>query len=409
MDGIRSFFYRCFQVGVYIVSWFLPWREPKLFKGEDALSQLATFLLKKKKTKICIVTDKGIKEIGILRLLLNALEDVNIECFVYDKTVPNPTEQNAQEACDIYKENFCTAFIAIGGGSSIDCAKIAAALAAKPTKKPIQMKGILRVLKRLPFVFAVPTTAGSGSETTLAAVVTESEAHEKYAIKDPALIPYGAVLDPKLTIGLPPSITATTGLDALTHAVEAFIGRNNTNKTKKCALTAIKIIFENLPLAYKDGANITARENMQQAAYLAGIAFTRAYVGYAHAIGHTLGAFYGIPHGLAVSVSLPYVLNQYGEEAHKKLAILADHIGISQESDAVEMKAQKFIEAISTLYSTIHVQNNIPEIKVEDIPNLSKTALKEGNPEYPVPRIMFQDEFEDLFEQIRTGASINSF
>ncbi len=403
MNGILSIFYRVFQKTIYLVSWFLPWREPKLLKGEDSLAQLAQLLVKRKSTRVCIVTDKGITETGLLRLLLNALEVVEITYFVYDDTVPNPTAKNAQDAAAIYANNKCLAFIAIGGGSSMDCAKVAAALIAKPNKIPKQMKGILRVLKKLPPLYAIPTTAGSGSETTLAAVISETDVHEKYAIKDPALIPYGAVLDPKFTIGLPPAITATTGMDALTHAVEAFIGKSNTRKTKKHALEAVKLIFENLPLAYKDGANIDARANMQKAAYSGGLAFTRAYVGYVHAIGHTLGAFYHIPHGLAMAVTLPYVLSQYGEEAHKKLAILADHIGVSQGSDSEEVKAEKFIQAIRDLNKTLHIQKCLEQIKVEDIANLAKTAAREGNPEYPVPRIMFQNEFENLFEQIRVG------
>ncbi len=404
MKGIRSFFYRCFQVCIYLVSWFLPWREPKLFIGENALFDMTQALKKRKKTNICVITDKGITETGLLRLLLNALEVAEIQYQVYDKTIPNPTAENAIDAANLYKEHNCSAFIAIGGGSPMDCAKVAAALVAKPNKSPKQLKGILRVLKKVPLIYAIPTTSGSGSETTLAAVISETTVHEKYAIKDPCLIPYGAVLDSKFTIGLPPNITATTGLDALSHAVEAFLGRNNTAKTKKRALEAIKLIFENLPLAYKDGADTNARENMQKAAHYAGIAFTRAYVGYAHAIGHTIGAFYGVPHGLALAVTLPYVLKQYGEEAHKKLAFLADFISVTNSSMTVEEKALAFITAIENLNKTLNIQNTIEQIQESDIPALAKTAAKEGNPEYPVPRIMFQDEFESLFEQIRTGA-----
>ncbi len=403
MKGIRSFFYRCFQVGIYLVSWFLPWREPKLFIGENALSDMTHTLLKKRKRNVCIVTDKGITETGLLRLLLNALEIAEIQYQIYDKTIPNPTSENVLEVATLYKEHNCTAFIAIGGGSPIDCAKVAAAVIAKPNKTPSQLKGILKILKKVPLLYAIPTTSGSGSETTLAAVISDTETHEKYTIKDPCLIPRGAVLDSKFTIGLPPSITATTGLDALAHAVEAFLGRNNTRKTKKRALEAIDLIFKNLPLAYKDGGNIEARENMQKAAHYAGIAFTRAYVGYAHAIGHTLGSFYGTPHGLALAVTLPYVLKQYGEEAHKKLAFLADFIAVSQDSMTTEEKALAFITAIENLNKTLNIQNCIEQIQESDIASLAKSAAKEGNPEYPVPRIMFQDEFESLFEQIRTG------
>ncbi len=403
MEEIRILLYRCFQLAIYFVSWFLPWREPKLFTGEAALSNLAKQLLKQNQTKACIVTDKGISEIGLLRPLLNALEDVNIECFIYDKTVPNPTETNAKEAAELYLQNNCRAFIALGGGSPIDCTKVAAALIAKPDTAPYQMKGILKICKKVPPIFAIPTTAGTGSEATLAAVICNAETHEKYAIKDPSLIPYGAVLDPKFTIGLPPHITAATGLDALAHAVEAFMGRSNTPKTKRQALSAISLIFENLPKAFKDGGDIEAREKMQKAAYFAGLAFTRAYVGYTHAVGHTLGTVYNIPHGLAIAVTLPYVLSQYGEEAYKKLAFLADHIGVGEHKDTQEEKAKKFIIAIESLNRSVHIPNKIEEIKTDDIPSLAKMACKEGNPEYPVPRIIFQDEFENIFEHIRTG------
>ncbi len=403
MEEILSFFYRCFQVGIYIVSWFLPWKEPKRFSGDDALEKLAAQLLKGNQTKVCIVTDKDIVELGLLRLLLNALEDVSIECIIYDKTVVNPTDQNAIEASAMYNENNCSAFIALGGGSAIDCTKIAAALIARPNMEPHQMKGLFRVLKKLPTVFAIPTTSGSGSEATLAAVISDSTTHEKYAIKDPSLFPYAAVLDPKFTIGLPPHITATTGLDALTHALEAFMGRSNTLKTRKYALKAISLVFENLPLVFKDGANIEARANMQMAAYLAGIAFTRAYVGYTHAIAHTLGSFYNVPHGLAVAVTLPLVLSQYGEEAYKKLAFLADHIGISEIHDTQEKRALKFISAIEALNKSLNIQNCISQIQTEDIPSLAKMACNEGNPEYPVPRILFKDEIEVLFEKIKVG------
>ncbi len=403
MESIFSIFYRLFQIGIYIASWFLPWHEPKLFTGNDALEKLAERLLKRNLKRICIVTDKGIVEIGLLRLLLNALEDVGIDCFIYDNAVQNPTERNAKEAAEVFTENKCSAFIALGGGSPIDCTKVAAALIAKPKKEPIQMKGLFKILKKLPPVFAIPTTAGTGSEVTVAAVISDSETHEKYAIKDLSLIPYGAVLDSKFIIGLPPALTATTGLDALAHAIEAFMGKSNTFKTKKQSLKAITLIFENLPLSFKDGANIEARENMQKAAYLAGLAFTRAYVGYAHAIAHALGMYYATPHGLAVAVTLPYVLAQYGEESYKKLAYLADHVGVSSIGDTPEKKARNFIDALEELNRSLNIQNSIPEIREEDIPGLAKKAFEEGNPEYPVPRVLFHAEFESLFDQIRIG------
>lgn len=405
MRSVCAFFYRCFQGAVYLVSWFLPWREPIVFDSGDSLVHMAHDLVGHNHCRVCIVTDEGIVGVGLLQMLLNVLEDVGIECFVYDRTVANPTVDNAQEAAALYREHACTAFVAIGGGSPIDCAKVAAVLIARPGKGVHRFKGILRVLKKLPVLIAIPTTAGTGSEATLAAVVSETDTHEKYAIKDPSLIPYGAVLSAELTVGLPPHITAATGLDALAHAIEAYIGRSNTAKTRRCATEAVSLIFENLPKAFKDGADIEARTNMQRAAYLAGIAFTRAYVGYIHAIGHTLGAFYNIPHGLAIAVTTPHVLSAYGEHAEAKLARLADLIGVASPDAEEGEKAECFIEAVRQLNRSVHIPTGFEQIRPEDIPLLALTACKEGNPEYPVPRIMFRDEFERLFECIRTGGT----
>ena len=263
------------------------------------------------------------------------------------------------------------------------------------------MKGNLKVLKKLPPLFAVPTTAGTGSEATLAAVISNSETHEKYPINDTSLIPHYAVLDPVLTKGLPKHITSTTGIDALTHAVEAYIGKSNTAETEKMAKDAVKLIFGNLKEAYDNGDNLEARKNMQLAAFYAGIAFTRAYVGYVHAVAHTLGGMYSVPHGLANSVILPYVLEYYGEAAHKRLAELADLVGITSDGDTDAAKADKFIKAIKDMNESMQIPNKIKGIKDEDIPIMVKRALKEANPLYPVPKFMGAEEITEIFRIIK--------
>lgn len=259
----------------------------------------------KRDREVLIVTDKGIVSLGLLNGLLQDLADTGIRYVVYDNTVPNPTIDNIEEALEAYKKEECQGIIAVGGGSSMDCAKGVGARIARFNKTIPKMKGQFKVLKKLPPLFAVPTTAGTGSETTVAAVTTDSRTHEKYAINDLSLIPHYAVLDPVLTVKLPPSITATTGIDALTHAVEAYIGQRNTTQTILQARTAVELIFENLYEAYQNGENLVAREKMQKASFLAGAAFTRAYVCNVYAIAHTLGGFYSVPHGLANSVLLP--------------------------------------------------------------------------------------------------------
>ena len=224
----------------------------------------------------------------------------------------------------------------LGGGSSLDCAKAVGARAAKPKQSLAKMKGILKVHKRLPLLIAIPTTAGTGSETTLAAVITDAETRHKYTINDFPLIPRYAVLDPKVTLSLPPFITATTGMDALTHAVETYIGNSTTYRTRKDALLAVRLIFENIDTVYTDGKDVNARRNMLHASFYAGCAFTKSYVGYVHAVAHSLGGEYNVPHGYANAVLLPFVLEAYRASGHgnssyaKKLHRLAVAAGVAE-------------------------------------------------------------------------------
>jgi alcohol dehydrogenase class IV len=209
---------------------------------------------------------------------------------------------------------------------------------------------MFRVRRALPPLYAVPTTAGTGSEATLAAVVTDDR-HRKRMVGDLALIPRAAVLDPLLTVGMPPRVTAASGMDALCHAVEAFIGRSNTRTTRQNAIAAVRLIFADLERAYRDGGDLEARFGMQQAAYRAGLAFTRANVGYVHAVAHALGGRYGIAHGACCAVAMPAVLRAYGEKAHVALAALADAAGVTQGSASAQQtsnKAEALIRAIES-------------------------------------------------------------
>jgi len=392
---------RIYQGIFKLVSYILPWRQPELLEGENSLSKLPALIKSKDIQSVLVVTDKGISSLGLMNGMLSGLSDEGVAYTVYDKTVPNPTIDNIEEALQIYKNNNCKGIIAFGGGSSMDCAKGVGARLAKPNKTIPQMKGVLKVRGKLPTLFAVPTTAGTGSETTIAAVVTNSKTHEKYAINDTSLIPHYAVLDPLLTAALPPHITSTTGIDALTHAVEAYIGRSNTEDTKKESREAVQLIFENVFEAYSNGTNIKARANMQKASFLAGLAFTRAYVGYVHAVAHTLGGFYSIPHGLANAIILPYILEYYGESVYKPLSELADLVGICKEGDSAEEKAKKFIDAIKKLNESMNIPKKVKGIMESDIPLMAQRALSEGNPLYPVPKIMSKEDMLNMYKIIK--------
>lgn len=398
MNIFQKTWYRTYQNVFKIMIPLLPYRKPELIKGVGSIKNLPEKVKELGYNSVLIVTDNGLMSLGLVTPLIEALEAEDIKVALYDKTVPNPTIDNIEEAVALFKENDCQAIIAFGGGSPMDCAKGVGARIARPNKPVPKMKGLLKVIKKIPTLFAIPTTSGTGSETTLAAVVTNSETHEKYPINDFVLIPSYAVLDPTLTVGLPKHITSTTGMDALTHAVEAYIGNSTTKETREKAREAVKLIFDNLTKAYDNGADIEARENMQLASYYAGIAFTVSYVGYVHAAAHTLGGFYHVPHGLANSIILPYVLDYYGESAYKKLAELADLVGIEGADDAE--KATKFIQAIRDMNTYMNIPSKVSGIKEEDIPTMVTRALKEANPLYPVPKLMGKEEMTELFHTI---------
>jgi len=397
MNALQKIWCRTYQAVMKAATPLLPWREPELLEFENGTRGLGAFVRNKGYAKMLVVTGPNVYKKGLADELIMGLEENGVKYALFNRVVNNPTIDNIEEAYALYKAEGCDSIVALGGGSPMDLAKVVGARAAKPNKSVKKMKGLLKIMKRIPDLYAIPTTAGSGSETTIAAVVSDSKTHEKYPINDLSLIPRYAILDPKLTAALPPSTTATTGMDALTHAVEAYIGRSNTKKTKESAEKAVKLIFDNLLKAYEHGDDIEARRNMQRASYYAGVAFTRAYVGYVHALAHALGGFYGTPHGLANSVLLPVVLEYYGESAHKPLARLAEITGICTDKDDDAAKATKFIDKIKEMNALMDIPSNIDGIKPEDVPEMAKRAAAEGNPLYPVPRLLGEDELAKIY------------
>ena len=399
MWQLKKAYYRAFQKVMKIAMFAFDWSEPLLLEGPGAIKKLPDLIKSKGLKNVLIVTDKGLMSLHILDGLFAKLEETGIEYVVYDGTQPNPTIDNIEDARQLYLDNNCEGVIAFGGGSPMDCAKATAARITNPKLPVRKMRGVVKLRHKLPPLFAVPTTAGTGSETTLAAVVTDPTTHEKNAINDPRLRPKYAVLDPELTLGLPPHITSTTGMDALTHAVEAYIGRSNVKSTEHYAELATRLIYANIEEVYNNGKNIEARNAMLKASYYAGMAFTRAYVGYVHAIAHNLGGFYGVPHGLANAIILPYVLEYYGETAHARLAKLAVIAGVKTDGTDAE-KAEAFIESIKQLNRNMNIPDKFDMIKEEDIPTIVQRALKEGNPLYPVPKIMDAADCEAVIRRM---------
>ena len=402
MNTLRKIYCRAFQKAFHIAIPFLPYRKPKI---AGSVKELPEIIMRHKCTHVLIITDGGIMKLGLTRRLEKALKEAGIPYTIYDKTVANPTTVNVREALELYHKEGCDAIIGFGGGSSMDCAKAVGACVVKPNQSLAQMKGILKVHKKLPLLMAVPTTAGTGSETTLAAVITDADTRYKYAINDFPLIPRYAVLDPKVTLSLPPFITATTGMDALTHSVEAYIGNSTTIDTRRDALKAVKLIFENIDIAYEHGDNIQARRNMLHASFYAGCAFTKSYVGYVHAVAHSLGGQYNVPHGLANAILLPLVLREYGSCINKKLHRLAIAAGLADKNTPDHEAAELFIRAIEEMKERLGIVNIVKEIQETDIPKLAHYADKEANPLYPVPKLMDASELEKFYYMLMSLTS----
>jgi len=394
MNPFKKVFCRVYQLAFYAAIPFLPYREPETF---DRIEDLEPLLKKLGVTSLLLVTDKGLRGAGLTTPLEAMLKQSGISCSVYDNTRANPTTLNVEEAVLMYRENGCQAMIAFGGGSSMDCAKAVGARIAYPNRSLKQLGGNLRIFRKIPPLAAVPTTAGTGSEVTVTAVVTDPVTNHKYTMNSFPLIPRYAVLDPAVTYTLPQSLTATTGMDALTHAVEAYIGRSTTKETRRLALTAVGLVFRNIEKAYLDGNDHAARSNMLRASYLAGQAFTKSYVGYIHAVAHSLGGQYNIPHGLANAVLLPIGLEIYGKTVYNKLHELGIAAGVTTADVSRERGAKDFIRAVRALNRRMNIPETLSGIRKEDIPTMVRHADREANPLYPVPVLMDRKELEIFY------------
>ncbi|EGA68730.1 putative alcohol dehydrogenase [Vibrio sinaloensis DSM 21326] len=381
--------------GLKIAAKVLPISKPTLFIGKDALKQLCHSVSIMGINKVLIVSDQGIVKLGFVKKLMFEFERVGVHCHVYSDVEPDPTYDHVEQGLALFRQQHCQAVVAIGGGSPIDCAKVIAACATN--NKPVQrLVGLLKVWKAPAPTFVLPTTSGTGSEVTVAAVVSDPKTHAKTPVMDPKLVPIAAALDPSLMLALPAHITAQTGMDALTHAIEAYLSGNATLETDRYAIAAIRLIDENLPKAVSFGQNATARQNMALASYYAGLAFTKASLGYVHAIAHTLGAKYGTPHGLANAVVLPHVLEFSKSATQERLAVLADLLELTNSHVSDSIKAQAFIDYIRDLQGRLDLPTHFEHILHEHISELAKQSLHEARWNYPVPRYMQQHECEQL-------------
>lgn len=397
-DSVRAAGLGALMRGAGLLTRFIPIPQPTLLVGPGSSARLGQAIAGFGHSKILIVTDSIISKLGLLKPLTDALTAGGAQFVVFDEITPDAPIPLIEKGIEFYKENGCDAIVAFGGGSSMDASKAIAVCVANP--KPLrQLAGYLKGLRSPVKIYAVPTTAGTGSEVTVAAVISDPETHKKLVIVDPRMVPKMAALDPLLMTGLPPHITAATGIDALTHAVEAFVGHWTTPYSDGMALSAVGLIFENLRTAYSDGKNLEAREKMALASTYAGFAFTRANVGYVHAIAHQFGGKYHTPHGLANAIMLPFVLKYSSPAITERLALLAVRAKVGTEDESSEVLAQKFLDAVDQLNRDLGIPTCLDALQEADIPALAKAACWEAHTGYPVPRYMSQEVCEDIIRQ----------
>ena len=398
-DSLRASGLSALMRGAGMVTRFIPIPQPTLLVGPGSSARLGQAVAGFGHRKILVVTDAIISRLGLLKPLTEALEAGGARFVVFDKITLDAPIPLIEEGIAFFQEHDCDAIVAFGGGSAMDASKAIAVAVANP--KPLrQLAGYFKGLRTPVRIYAVPTTAGTGSEVTVAAVISDPERGRKLVIVDPRIVPKMAALDPSLMTGLPPAVTAATGIDALTHAIEAFVGNWKTPYSDGMALSAVGLIFENLRTAYREGGNLQAREKMSLASTYAGFAFTRANVGYVHAIAHQFGGRYHTPHGLANAIMLPHVLRFSAPAITDKLAQLAVRAKLGTEGDEPETLANRFLDAVEALNRDLGIPETLAALREEDISDLARAAQHEAMTGYPVPRYMTQEECEAMIRKV---------
>jgi alcohol dehydrogenase len=381
------------------VTRYIPIPQPTLMVGPGSSARMGEVIAGFGHHKILIVTDGVISKLGLLDGIQSALHAGGTQSVVFDEITPDAPIPLIERGLSVCQDQDCDALIAFGGGSSMDAAKAIAIAMTNP--KPLRsLAGYLKGRSSPLPIYAVPTTAGTGSEVTVAAVISDPSREDKVVIVDPRLVPKMAALDAALMTGLPPHVTAATGIDALTHAVESFVGNWATPYTNGMALAAVGLIFENLRTCYTDGKNLAAREKMSLASTYAGLAFTRANVGYVHAIAHQFGGKYHTPHGLANAIMLPHVLRFSAPAITKQLAQLAVRAKLGKENERDDQLAEKFLAGVEQLNQDLGIPRYLDKLKESDFPALAAAACHEAHTGYPVPKYMSQKQCEDLIRQV---------
>jgi alcohol dehydrogenase class IV len=403
-DMVRSFGLPPLKRAAGLVTRRLPIPQPMLMVGPGASARLGQTIGAFAHRKILVVTDATISRLALTKPMTDAFAAGGTAFVVFDRVTPDAPIPVIEEGIALFRDEACDAIVAFGGGSVIDTAK-AIGLAAANARHPRDLVGYFKGLHAPVPLYAVPTTAGTGSEVTVAAVISDPASNRKLVIADTRIVPRIAALDPCLMTGMPAAVTAATGMDALTHAVEAYIGRWSTEFTDRMALAAVGMVYANLPIACADGNDLAAREQMALASTFAGLAFTRANVGNVHAIAHQLGGLYHTPHGLANAIMLPIVLRFCADDIQSKLAVLAVRAGVGAPGAGEAVLARKFIESVEALNRSLGIPRHLEALREEDIPDLARAACHEADTGYPVPRVMSRAACEALLREALSKTS----
>jgi len=375
---------------------------PFTFIGPDSSLSMCREMAGLGLQRLLVVTDGPLFKLGIANGIMAELHRQGITTEVFDEIEPDPGYEIVLRGIERLRSFKADAILAIGGGSSIDGAK-AMLLCHANDCHPQKLAGLwLYALPRkrgLPF-FAIPTTAGTGSEVTIASVVSNKEEQAKYFIADPKTVPAMAALDPKLMLGLPPFITAPTGMDALTHAVESYLSTMALPETDALARMAVASIVRHLPVAYRDGQNLEARERMAVASCMAGSAFTRVGLGYVHAFAHQIGGLYHVPHGLANAVIMPRVLDFSKSHCIDRLAELGRVAGLGGAGRSDAQLADAFIGLIRQMNADMQIPATFEELKRADFGKIIDRAFAEAHGTYGVPRYMSRKDATELLERL---------
>ncbi len=401
MHLLEVFLLRMYMRVLKLVTQWVRLDWPGLVEGPGSSLELCRQIAKDGHQRVLLVTDAGLTALGMHEPLCAELRTQGLDVRVYDGVEPDPSIAQVNTGFAVLQEFGAQAVLALGGGSSIDAAKVIAAM-AQNQKTVRDMVGLFKARRGMLPLYVIPTTAGTGSEVTVGAVISDPVAQQKLLIADPKLMPRYAALDGELMCGLPPGMTAATGMDALTHAVEAFLSRNATAETDAYAVSAGRVLFHDLEVAYAHGDDPELRQRLARAAHLAGRAITKASLGYVHAIAHNFGARYHLPHGLANAIVMPHVLDYSLPCCRQRMAAFARACGVSNATDDLEA-ALALISRVRAMNNSFGIPAQVESLKAEDIPAIARAARAEARFLYPVPRYLTQASAEQLIRHMQAA------